>query len=89
MGYGLSIWNTVYRYNNLPYGYGHPGYRYGIWSNDMGDDIIDMVILHIDMGYRVTTLVFGPVSRWSPSFPFQQGLTLPLQFPLQLNLTVC
>jgi len=29
-------------------------YRYGIWANDMGDDNIDTVILHIDMGYLVT-----------------------------------
>ena len=27
------------------------GVRYGIWANDMGDDSIDMVITHIDMGY--------------------------------------
>ena len=44
----------VYRYGHPPYRYGHPGYRYGIWANDMGDDSIDMVILHIDMGYLVT-----------------------------------
>jgi hypothetical protein len=52
MIYGLSIWDMVYRH-------GHPGYRYGIWANDMGDDNIDMVILYIDMGYLVT-LVAGP-----------------------------
>ncbi len=52
--YGISIEDTVYRYGNLPYRYGHPGYRYGIWANDMGDDSIDMVISHIDMGYLVT-----------------------------------
>jgi hypothetical protein len=40
MGYGISIWDT--------------GYRYGIWANDMGDDSIDTVILHIDMGFLVT-----------------------------------
>jgi len=28
--------------------------RYGRWANDMGDDSIDMVISHIDMGYLVT-----------------------------------
>jgi hypothetical protein len=27
---------------------------YGIWANDIGDDSIDTVILHIDMGYLVT-----------------------------------
>ena len=47
MRYELSIWDMVYRY-------GHPGYQYGIWANDMGDDSIDMVILDIDMGYLVT-----------------------------------
>jgi len=36
------------------YRYGHPGYRYGVWANDMEDDRIDMVILEIDMGYIVT-----------------------------------
>jgi len=30
MEYGLSIWDTVYRYVYLPYPYGHLGYRYGI-----------------------------------------------------------
>jgi len=54
MAYGLSIWDTVCRYGHLPYRYGHPGYRCGRWANDMGEDSIDMVILHIDMGYLVT-----------------------------------
>jgi hypothetical protein len=54
IGYGISIWDTVYRYGYLLYRYGHPGYRYGIRANDMGDDSINMVILHIDMGYLVT-----------------------------------
>jgi hypothetical protein len=54
MEYGLSIWDTVYRYGHPPYRYGHPGYRYGIWAYDMGDESIDMIILHIDMGYVVT-----------------------------------
>jgi hypothetical protein len=55
MGYGSSIWDTgFYRYDHSPYRYGHPGYPYGNWDNDMGDDSIDMVILHIDMGYLVT-----------------------------------
>jgi len=53
-GYGLSIWDTVYRYGYLPYRYGHPGYRSGTWAYDMGDDSIDIVISHIDMGYLVT-----------------------------------
>jgi len=44
----------VYRHGHLPYRYGHPGYRCGVWANDMGDDNIDMVILHIDIGYTVT-----------------------------------
>jgi len=52
MGYGISI--SVYRYGYLPYLYGHPGYRYGIWANDMGDDSIDTVIFHMDMRYLVT-----------------------------------
>jgi hypothetical protein len=53
MGYGITIWNTAYRYGHLPYRYSHPGDRNGIWPNDMGDDSIDMVISHIDMGYLV------------------------------------
>jgi len=44
----------VCRYGYLPYGYGRPGYRYGIWANDMADDSIDMIISHIDMGHLVT-----------------------------------
>jgi hypothetical protein len=60
IGYGISIWNTVYRYGYLPYPYGHPGYRYGIWADDMGVDRIDMIILDIDMGYVVTLAV----PRW-------------------------
>jgi hypothetical protein len=51
-----------HRYGYLPYlsyRYGHPGYGYRIWANDMGDDSIDMVILYIDMGYLVT-LLCGP-----------------------------
>jgi hypothetical protein len=53
MEYGLSIWDMVYRTGYLPYRYGHPGHRYGIWINDIGDDSIDKVISHIDMGYLV------------------------------------
>jgi hypothetical protein len=53
MGYGISIWDAVYRYGYLPYRYGHPGYQYGIWAVDMRDDNVDMVMLHIDMGYLV------------------------------------
>jgi len=44
----------VYRYGHSSYRHSHPGYRYGIWANDMGDDSIDTVILNIDMGYLVT-----------------------------------
>jgi hypothetical protein len=54
MGYGVSIWDTLYRYGYLSYRYCHPEYRYGIWANDMGDDRIDMVISHINMGYLLT-----------------------------------
>jgi hypothetical protein len=54
MGHVLSIWDMVYRYRYLPYRYGHPGYRYGIWANYMGDDSINTVISHIDIGYLVT-----------------------------------
>ena len=53
MGYGLSILDMVYRYGFLPYRNGHPGHRYGIWAHDMGDDSIDTVIPHTDMGYLV------------------------------------
>jgi hypothetical protein len=38
----------------LPYRYGHPGYRYGIRADDMGDDSIDTVICRIHPGYLVT-----------------------------------
>ena len=54
MGYGLSIWDMVYRYGHSPHRHGHPGYRCGIWDIDMGDDNVDMVILDIVMGYLVT-----------------------------------
>ena len=50
----MSISDTVCQYDYLPYRYGHPGDRYGRWGNDMGDDSIDTVISHIDMGYLVT-----------------------------------
>jgi len=56
MEYGLSIWDMVCPYGNLPFRYGHPGYRYRMWANDMGDDSIDMVISYIDVGYRVTLI---------------------------------
>jgi len=62
MGYGISIWDAVYRYDYLPYRYGHPGYRYGIWANDTADDSIDTVILRINMGYLVTLRVEAPTS---------------------------
>ena len=61
VGYGISIWDTVYRYGKLPYRDCHPGYRCRIWANDMGDDSIDMVISHVDMGYLLT-LVYTPAS---------------------------
>jgi len=32
-------------------------YRYGIWASDMGDDSIDTVISHIDMGHLLNVLV--------------------------------
>ena len=54
MEYKFSIWDKVHQYGYIPYRYGHPEYRYGIWTNDMGDDSIDTVISHIDMGYLVT-----------------------------------
>ena len=62
VGYGLSIWDTVYLYGHPPYRCGHPGYRCGIWANDMGDDSIDMVISYIEMGYLVTLL--SPLPQW-------------------------
>jgi len=60
MGYGLSIWDMVYRYGHSPHRYGHPGYRYGIWDIDMGDDSIDIVMLDIDIGYLVLWLPLRP-----------------------------
>jgi hypothetical protein len=41
------------RYGRSDMRYGHPRYRYEIWSDDMGDDSIDSVILRIDMGCLV------------------------------------
>jgi len=69
MGYtGISIWDTVYAYGHLSCRYGHPGYRYEIWVDDLGDDSIDIVILRIDMGYFATllspTLTAAATSRW-------------------------
>jgi hypothetical protein len=55
MGYVLSIWDTVYRYGYLPH-------RYGRWDNDMGDDSVDVVVLHIDVGYPVTLVPTSPIS---------------------------
>jgi hypothetical protein len=37
---GISIWVKAYRY-------GHPGYRYGIQANDVGDVRVGMVLLMI------------------------------------------
>jgi hypothetical protein len=84
---GTSIWNI-----DRDIGIG-----YRIWDIDMGDDSIDMVILNIGMGYRVT---LGPTrcvirlggnsscasakpSRSRPP-PRQQGLTL-VHFSAQLE----
>jgi len=50
MGYVLSTRDMIHRY-------GHLGYRYGIWANEVGHDSIDTVISHIDMGYLVTLVV--------------------------------
>ncbi len=75
MEYVISIWDAVYRYGYLPYRYGHPGYRYGIWANDMGDDSIDMVISHIDMGYLVTLMCeSAPGEVASHRVPAARGL---------------
>jgi len=46
----ISIWSSWYS-------------RYEIWAIDMGDDSIDMVILHIDMGYPVTLIESPPGSK--------------------------
>jgi hypothetical protein len=80
---GLSIWDMVYRYNYLPYRSGHPGYRYGIRANDVGDDSIDMVILHVDMGYLVTLPAAAAAAR-PPRRAWSQGLTLA-HFSAQLE----
>jgi hypothetical protein len=76
MGYGSLIWDTGHRYGYLPDRYGHPGYRYGIWSNDMGDDSIDTVISHIDMGYLVTLAYTRPL--FSSTSALFVGCTRPL-----------
>jgi hypothetical protein len=44
----------VYRYGYLRYRYGHLGYQCGIGAKDVGDDSIDVIISHIDMGYLIT-----------------------------------
>ena len=56
VGCGFSIWDTACRYGYLPSRYGHPEYRYETWSNDMGDDVVDMVISHIDMIWDILSL---------------------------------
>jgi hypothetical protein len=47
--------------------YGHPGYRYGIWETDVGDDSNDTVV-YIDTQYRVS-LTALPCLRAAPSVP--------------------
>ncbi len=44
-----------------PSGCGHPICRYGLWAtrNGMGDDSIDTVISHIDIGSYLVTLLGG------------------------------
>jgi hypothetical protein len=60
MEHGISIWvSTISTFRR----YSHPGCRYGIWSSDVGDDRIDMVMLHIDMGYLVTLAENGRSER--------------------------
>jgi len=48
----------VTRYHDIDRGdrYGVSIWEIGVsmWANEMGDDSIDMVVLHIDMGYLVT-----------------------------------
>ena len=34
-------------------------YQYRIWAHDTGDDSIDMVISHLNMGYLVTLVRRG------------------------------
>ena len=51
-----AIWDIYLGYSFLHYRYGHHGHRYGIWASDMGDGSIDMLILHLDMGYLVTLM---------------------------------
>ena len=55
MGYVLSVWDIKHHYGYLPYRYGPSWISIsGDEANDMGDDSIDTVISHIDMGYLVT-----------------------------------
>jgi len=76
---GISIWNMSYQYGTwyidmvddmVIY---HID-RHGIWANDMGDDNIDKVISHIDMGYLVTLVGTTNIARhvsethFEPSF---------------------
>jgi len=91
MGYVLPIWDMVYRYGYLPHRYGHPLFRYGIWANDMGDDHIETVISHIDMGYLVTllcpALAIRAPWRMARAAAAAQGLTL-VHFSAQHKHTV-
>jgi len=64
----------------------------GIWANDMGDDSIDTVISHIDMGYLVTLhqALLGPVLHHSHELvrPLQDTLDTLGQQYLPLGSTV-
>ena len=46
------------------------GDRYGIRANDMGDDSIDTVISHIDMGYVVTLVTALALGKDAKSVKF-------------------
>jgi hypothetical protein len=74
----------VHRYGYLPYRYGHPPYRYGIWANDMGDDSIDMIISHIDMGYIVT---LPAAARWCAAAPRSESARAPLPACMLVGLS--
>ena len=55
MGCGLMTWEMIGSIRSSPISiWDILSCRYGIWANDMGDDGIDTVVSHIDMGYLVT-----------------------------------
>jgi hypothetical protein len=74
--YGRSIWEIAMGDRTSM------RYRYGICANDMGDDSINMVVAHIDMGYLVTLDVAGEIWQALPQgSPCPDGSRAPAPSP--------